>query len=442
MHWTRLLTLFTLLTIMGMVLAACGGAPAPQSSGSATASGAPTAGNIPTAANAPTAPTGPTAATAATTQASAFTDHPNDATQARLRLGHFVFGGPHVDLLVNGQVAVNGGQAQVNIPAGYINGYLFLAPGTYRVAVVPTGQGLDQALIGPLDVPVVAGHRYTLAMMGQLQDQSVKPLLIDETAALQKTRTSATQDILFLLNNLVGAKTLGFVEEGDGPHHVGYGGFGVAPLRVVVGRSAVIGANSDPKAALSVEFLYHDGKANEEPSLDFMVSYIGRFPGTLGVDYDVAVASPMSSLTAIDYLKSFSGAGFRRDGQTVSFDAFLAAITTAGLTDMLTSGDPYLILAPTDAAFASVPKAIRDDPKAMAALVRNHIVAGYVPKGSLAKTPGGPFDRTFTNLLGAKLAIGDGFIVNGQEVSDGDSAFVANGTQVHPLLRVLLPATK
>src|SRR5689334_5495983 len=107
MRSTRLIPLFTLLTIMGMVLAACGGAPAPQSS-------APTAGIAPTAANAPTAPT---AATAAILQASAFTDHPNDATQARLRLGPFVVGGPNMDLFVNGAVAVNGGQAQVNIPA-------------------------------------------------------------------------------------------------------------------------------------------------------------------------------------------------------------------------------------------------------------------------------------------------------------------------------------
>ena len=50
----------------------------------------------------------------------------NDATMARLRLAHFVFGGPNVDWFVNGEVAVNGGQEQVNIPVGYINGYLYL----------------------------------------------------------------------------------------------------------------------------------------------------------------------------------------------------------------------------------------------------------------------------------------------------------------------------
>jgi len=38
----------------------------------------------------------------------------------------------------------------------------------------------------------------------------------------------------------------------------------------------------------------------------------------------------------------------------------LAAIKTAGLTDMLVTGGPYLVLAPTDEAFAALPKETRD----------------------------------------------------------------------------------
>ena len=99
--------------------------------------------------------------------------------------------GPSADMVVNGKVAVNGGVAQVNMPSGYINGYLFLAPGLYKVAIVPTGRGIEQALIGPLDVPMVAGHRYTLAMMGQLTDKRYTPLVIDETAAELKVGAAA-----------------------------------------------------------------------------------------------------------------------------------------------------------------------------------------------------------------------------------------------------------
>src|SRR5690349_8919509 len=108
MHICRLILL---IAVAAVVLAACGGAPAVG-----TAPSAPTAGTAPTAI-APTARTAPTAATAPTAQPSAVTDHPNDATQGRLRLALFVFGGPNVDLFVNGTIAVNGGMAQANLHA-------------------------------------------------------------------------------------------------------------------------------------------------------------------------------------------------------------------------------------------------------------------------------------------------------------------------------------
>jgi len=230
MRWTRLLSLFVLLSLRLAALAACTGAPAPQTSGATTApaasSSAPTSETAPTAIVAATTVPVPTTAAAPTTQQSAFSDHPDGTKQARLRLAYFVFGGPNVDLLVNGAVAVNGGQAQVNIPGGYVNGYLYLAPGTYRVAVVPSGKGLDQALGGALEAPLVAGHRYTLAMIGQLQDNSVKPLLIDETDAEMKIGAKPTDAVRITVNNLAGVT--GLDAEWGGKlisKNIPYGGF-------------------------------------------------------------------------------------------------------------------------------------------------------------------------------------------------------------------------
>src|SRR5262249_19622337 len=116
------------------------------------------------------APTQPAAATPAPIAPAGHDLIPGDQvdphTQARLRLGYFAAGGPNVHLIVNPPPATTPDQPQVNIPADYIAGYLFLPPATYNVAVVPTGQGLSQALAGPLDVALAAGHRYTLAVMG------------------------------------------------------------------------------------------------------------------------------------------------------------------------------------------------------------------------------------------------------------------------------------
>jgi uncharacterized surface protein with fasciclin (FAS1) repeats len=70
------------------------------------------------------------------------------------------------------------------------------------------------------------------------------------------------------------------------------------------------------------------------------------------------------------------------------------------------------VFALNDSAFAALPKDKLDvlmaDPKLAGDLIRNHIVAGYIPRGSLSKTPGGPFDPTFTNLLGAPITVGGG----------------------------------
>jgi hypothetical protein len=427
------------IVVTATVLAACGGAPAVG-----PAPNAPTAGTAPTAI-APSARTAPTAAIAPTALASAVTNHPNDATQARLRLALFVFGGPKVDLFINGQVAMNGGMAQANMSAGYVNGYVFLSPGTYSVAVVPTGKSLGQAILGPLDVPLVAGHRYTLAMIGQLTDPHFTPLVIDETAALQQIHTSAPHETVLLVNNLAGTKTIDWLTNGEGPRGVVYGGFATAPNTVRHTKSIAIYMNGDPKAPIlgtGGGDVLSDGV---DPGVDVLIGAVGHFPGAVGPDNDEWESLPTSDLNAISFMQGYSGAGIVHGG-TWSFDTFLAAIKSAGLTDQLATGGPYLVLAPTDEAFAALPKAKRDallaDPKALADLVRNHIVAGYIPRGSLAKTPGGSFDRTLTNLLGTPLTIGDGFSVNGIGVGDFWSTFVANGTQVHPITTVLLPTTK
>jgi uncharacterized surface protein with fasciclin (FAS1) repeats len=127
----------------------------------------------------------------------------------------------------------------------------------------------------------------------------------------------------------------------------------------------------------------------------------------------------------------------------------LAAIKTAGLTDTLDTGAPYLILAPTDEAFKSLPKdkldALLADPKALADLLRYDTASGYFPAGSLAKIPGGSGDRTLTNLLGAELTflyIDEKWTVNGADVGALEIMWIMNGTRVMPINNLLLPTTK
>lgn len=67
-----------------------------------------------------------------------------------------------------------------------------------------------------------------------------------------------------------------------------------------------------------------------------------------------------------------------------NFKTFIAALQAAGLTDTFKTGGPYTIFAPTDEAFAKLPKATLDDlmkPENKAKLVdllNYHVVSGKV----------------------------------------------------------------
>jgi uncharacterized surface protein with fasciclin (FAS1) repeats len=364
----------------------------------------------------------------------------NDQTQARLRVAHLVFGGPNIDLLVNGEIPVNRDVVQANFPAGYIGGYLYLEPGTYTVAVVPTSKGIDEALIGPQEVTLEAGHRYTLAMMGQMADESFTPLLMDDTVLLQKARTSPEQSIMILVNNLAGTETLDFTLGGQGPTGVPYGSFAAAPIALAVGEPLRIVTN--------VGVIGEEAGPGADPAMDFTVAFMGRFPSQAFHDTQ---SLNTSDLFIVAFLREFSGLGFEWAGHPISFDTFLSALETTGLIEMLETGGPYLVFPPTDEAFATLPQdqldALMANPEALTDLVRYHIVEGYYPRGALITGEKGR-PKVLTNLLGMELELIPGMeigetapntTINGSVVSDLQHYFVANGTHIFPVTTVLLP---
>jgi transforming growth factor-beta-induced protein len=115
---------------------------------------------------------------------------------------------------------------------------------------------------------------------------------------------------------------------------------------------------------------------------------------------------------------------------------------------MLTTGGPYLLFAPTDAAFAALPNDKRDallaDPKAFADLIRTHLVEGYFPYGTMGPIHEG-FNRTVTNMRGEQLKMaGDdsALLINGKLIGETSGTFVANGTRVMSVPKLLLPEAK
>jgi uncharacterized surface protein with fasciclin (FAS1) repeats len=281
-------------------------------------------------------------------------------------------------------------------------------------------------------------------MIGQLNDKTFKPLVIDETAAEQQLGAKPTDAVRIMVNNMAGIE--GIDVDVDGKRistNIPYGGFatGIYPA-----EQAQIRVLEHGKATSLWE-----GDRDGDPGCR-LVAIVGQYTSASEHNVDLFDSLPTSELNLIDFLHSFTGRNMTNEnnpGVVVTFETFLAAIKAAGLTEKLADGGPYFVVPPTDGAFANLnlPKAQLDalmaNPKAAADLVGSHIIEAYVPRGSLQKTPGGePLVRSFTNLTGAKMTISlsaGHMLVNEHEPDGITTTFVANGSQVHPIYEVLLP---
>ena len=390
----------------------------------------------PTATSIPSTPTLTTALTVTSMPISPMVV--DDAAMSRLRLANLVHGSVATDMYVDGQIALLGNRQSelTKVPVGFISGFLYVEPGKHSVAIVPTGKDLSSAMIA-LDVTLDAGHRYTIAAIGQKDDANFTPLMIDETAALAKARTSSDQNIMTLINNVVGADTFDFLEDGVGPKNVPYGGFVTAPIKFGHVDHLVVLANGN------TDLGDNPGNFDELPGIDFIHANVGRFPGVFDQSIFNYDSSAMSELNATDLLKEITAVSPVWDqGKKLSFNTFLSALDKSGLGDIISS-DTYLIFAPTDEAFASMPagqlNALMANPDELAKFLRYHIVKGYYPYGGLSSVDLENFDATVKNLLGTELIIKGDMCINQICMLGLPSITVINGTRIKPVTSVLMP---
>jgi uncharacterized surface protein with fasciclin (FAS1) repeats len=100
---------------------------------------------------------------------------------------------------------------------------------------------------------------------------------------------------------------------------------------------------------------------------------------------------------------------------------WLEAVEAAGLTDTLSGEGPFTVFVPADFVFDELPEDIRNDPEALANLLRSHIVEGDLRSQDVFKA------GTLTTLAGNELTIEE----------RGENAFV-NDAQI---INVNIPAT-
>jgi uncharacterized surface protein with fasciclin (FAS1) repeats len=344
----------------------------------------------------------------------------DNSKQARIRVAVSVNDAPVMDVYINGVPATNGGVLQQNLNPGDVSGFLYVAPGTYTVALVPHGGALAQALFEPVTVKAEAGHRYTVAQTGEQATKDVKPLVIDETTSETAIGAKADSSIIIELNNVKGAA--GIDEQLDGKAmatNIPYGGETTFLCPADNGQDQTIVTGHPETVLQGPSYILC------EPGVSYFVFMDNATLTTMNGNGSQGT----SELNALDLLAGFNSHHVIDSSIPQTFNTFLAAIDKAGMHDLYNnSASPYLLLAPTDYAFDALPQAQKDallnDPKALANLLKALTVDGYFPAGSL----NGSADHTITNRLGQKIIISSD-TVNGCSCKGPDYT-VRNGVQV------------
>ena len=147
----------------------------------------------------------------------------------------------------------------------------------------------------------------------------------------------------------------------------------------------------------------------------------------------VGAAGPASAGTRasnVDIVQTAVAAG--------QFTTLASLLQKAGLVDTLATGGPFTVFAPTDAAFAKVPKATLDalaaDPAKLKAVLLYHVVPGRVTAADVAKLTSAKTAEG--RSLAIKVANGSVFVDAAQVTTPDVEA--TNGV-IHVIDSVLIP---
>lgn len=152
-------------------------------------------------------------------------------------------------------------------------------------------------------------------------------------------------------------------------------------------------------------------------------------------------AAPTTSATAMaekDIVDTAVAAG--------DFKTLAAALTAAGLVDTLKGEGPFTVFAPTDAAFAKLPKGtvetLLKEPKGtLAEILKYHVVAGKVMAADVVKLDG----QKVKTVQGAELTVqvSDGKVVlvdvAGNKINVVTTDIAASNGVIHVVDAVLMP---
>jgi len=153
-------------------------------------------------------------------------------------------------------------------------------------------------------------------------------------------------------------------------------------------------------------------------------------PGTLAAQEAQGYSESPANTAKGDIIETAVAAG--------SFNTLAKAIEAAGLTETLQGEGPFTVFAPTDEAFAQLPKgtidALLKDKAKLTAILTYHVVAGNVSSSDVAGL------SSAKTVNGQKISIkakGGKVMIDKATVIQADIA-ASNGT-IHVIDQVLMP---
>lgn len=334
----------------------------------------------------------------------------------RLRFAHYVADAPDMDVYLDGELVLEDLAFRRTSP------HFDLASEIVEIVIVPAGFDQDEAILAQ-ELALLSGHEYTLAIIGQVSDVSLRPLLLDETTAVGDVRDLAVEaSYAILLHGISDGPPIDFYMDGERlVEDLPFGDYALIPVTIAP-HDILVTFAGDPEAVL----FQNNGETPPSADLLLLTVMVGSYPDGLAV---TGAVSRLPDHSLLDFL-----ADYDRDG--IRFTTLLNALAVTGLAEELAEAGRYTVFAPTDAAFAllgeEVLEALLADPEALRALLSYHVVEDvFVVR---QRDYSGPIalralDDRLIVIAGAED--GEGFTVNGRaRILFGGFPVVINGNVI------------
>lgn len=349
---------------------------------------------------------------------------------ANIRVAHLSPDAPPVDIYINGELS--------GIPTlafGSLSGWVEVPVSTYDIAVVPQGESLDNAVIGPLSLSFAADSWTTITAVGLFEAGNLTAQLVFENFSTAVPDDQARLTVFHAIPDAPAVDVLA----GD---------------QTLVSNLAFPGTAGDNDGAFVLDVpagtytirLTPAGDADTtllelpDVTLDGATFYFVAAAGTAENPQAVIEALP-SAMEAMDTADT-PGTIVDVASDTAEFSTLVAAVEAAGLVETLNSDGPFTVFAPTDVAFAAAleelgltAEELLADTELLTRILNYHVVPELLPASELATMD------SVTTAEGSTISVSamdDGVRLNDTATVTTADIMASNGI-IHTIDTVLLP---